>query len=154
MKIIFLDVDGVLNYWGFKELTPNKFLGISDDLVEKLKRIIEKTDAKIVLTSTWKDGISDDMKAIDDDGQYLLDKLWKSGISIYSKTVDFHYDRGRGISNWLSNHTDVEKYVVLDDICFKDFEEYGVINNVVITNEIYGITDDNVEQSVNILTEE
>lgn len=53
MKIIFLDIDGVLNC----EKTPNprKLRYIVDPkLLKRFERLIERTGAKVVLSSTWR----------------------------------------------------------------------------------------------------
>ena len=61
MKIIFLDIDGVLNAFNdFDEmflefqLTGVKKVVIDINKVLRLKEIIDKTGAKIVLISSWK----------------------------------------------------------------------------------------------------
>lgn len=51
MKIIFLDVDGVLNCQNSKSNCYG-IMGIDDDKVSRLRKIVECTDAKIVLIST------------------------------------------------------------------------------------------------------
>ena len=55
MKIIFLDVDGVLNCKSSKSRCGG-FLGIDDSKVKLLKEIIDITGAKIVLSSSWRYG--------------------------------------------------------------------------------------------------
>ena len=54
MKLIFLDIDGVLN------VIPqghDDFGGIfHPEFIENLKHIIEETDAKIVVSSSWRHG--------------------------------------------------------------------------------------------------
>ena len=49
MNIIFLDVDGVLN--SIKELSERSFSKISLNI---LKRIVDETNAKIVVISSWR----------------------------------------------------------------------------------------------------
>jgi len=55
MKVIFLDIDGVLN--SVKSMIESKYEKWSDEpSIENigwLNYIIEKTDAKIVISSTW-----------------------------------------------------------------------------------------------------
>ena len=53
MKVIFLDIDGVLNTPS-SESRCGEYIGIDDEKVKKLKKIVEKTKAEIVLISTWK----------------------------------------------------------------------------------------------------
>src|SRR3954454_22452465 len=53
MKIVFLDIDGVLTC----DQTPNprKFPYVVDrKLLARLKKLLERTGAKVVLTSTWR----------------------------------------------------------------------------------------------------
>lgn len=102
MKVIFLDIDGVLNC----QKTVERFHGfISVDplLVKRLNRILKETDAKIVLSSTWR--LFEDNKEI----------LEKANIKYIDITPDFHTTRGEEISDWLSRHPEVERYVILDD---------------------------------------
>jgi hypothetical protein len=52
-RIIFLDIDGVLNC----KRTPNprKFPYVIDPLLlERFKRVVECTGAEVVLSSTWR----------------------------------------------------------------------------------------------------
>src|SRR5260370_6892656 len=55
MKIIFLDVDGVLNHSGTEgwKTTKDAFV-LDDECLKQLSRILISTDAKIVLSSTWR----------------------------------------------------------------------------------------------------
>ena len=51
-KIIFLDIDGVLNSESYFK---NKIAGVIDpECVRRLNRIIKETDADIVISSSWK----------------------------------------------------------------------------------------------------
>ena len=45
MKLIFLDVDGVLNYSGCKARSATGCLGIDDEKVKLLRQIIDQTGA-------------------------------------------------------------------------------------------------------------
>ena len=59
MKIIFLDVDGVLNSDKYINYTSKKNIdGIKADIdvktIELLKKALDITGAKIVLSSSWK----------------------------------------------------------------------------------------------------
>jgi hypothetical protein len=59
LKVIFLDVDGVLNSrgkWAGCDLANLTDSGTRIDplAVARLKRIVDATDAKIVVSSTWR----------------------------------------------------------------------------------------------------
>ena len=129
MKVVFLDIDGVLN----EEKSRSRccgYLGIDDKKVENLAKIVEETNAKIVLISTWKD----DWRKTDKSHQgimanYLDRKLKKQGLVILDKTksIDkngFHFSRGEGILQYLADNK-VEKYVILDDYQF-DYDSCGL----------------------------
>ena len=138
MKVIFLDIDGVLN----EERSRSRccgYKGIDDKKVENLAEIVKATGAEIVLISTWKD----DWRKTDKARQgmmanYLDKKLKKQGVTVFDKTenVDkasgFHLSRGEGILQFLSTHT-VEKCVILDDYQF-DYDGCGLTENYVKTD--------------------
>ena len=65
MKLIFLDIDGVLNshdYFLKRYSETGKMQGgirpesIDPDALRRLERILEETDAKIIVSSTWRLG--------------------------------------------------------------------------------------------------
>lgn len=87
MKIIFLDVDGILNWGVCKSRAPSGCLGVEDDKVELLKQIVDRTGAKIVLTSTWKSEWfrTDFIEDLPRDGAYLQKRLKRHGLTIMQK---------------------------------------------------------------------
>lgn len=149
MKIIFLDIDGVMNSQDralFIHEQHKKGL-ISDeelynwdlpykDTLEALNYIVKNTGAKIVLSSTWR-GNPDRIKKLNNCfkpyGFEIYDKtchgvyhkdLKKLGFNLrrcYSsytgRNTGLRYttDRGAEIAKWLSDHPDVESFVILDD---------------------------------------
>ena len=58
MKVIFLDIDGVLNSEEYYESFPDgEFIPPIDPVcVERLKRIVDRTGAKLILSSSWRGG--------------------------------------------------------------------------------------------------
>lgn len=75
MRIIFLDIDGVLNgdphRNGNEEGTTGDYFGyIFQKMVAELNGIISHTNAKIVISSTWRipTSVEDNQKMIDDIG--------------------------------------------------------------------------------------
>lgn len=53
-KIIFLDIDGVVNIPPYQKFTP--------ELVSNIEQLIKMTDAKIVMSSSWRDANTERMK--------------------------------------------------------------------------------------------
>ena len=55
MKILFLDIDGVLNSRAYdRKRNWSELTNIDETRLPLVKKIIDKTGAKIVLISTWR----------------------------------------------------------------------------------------------------
>lgn len=130
-KVIFLDVDGVLNCQTTKA-SVGPWIGIDSKKVKLLKQIVDETGARIVLSSSWKSGwFKGDKAAQDREARYLDNKLRREGLHITDKTFDKGLDRGVGITNYVEDHS-VDRFVILDDEEF-DYEECGIIDKLVQT---------------------
>ena len=148
MKILFLDVDGVLNNEETENKTPIGYIGIMDSKVKLLSQIIENTGTKVVISSDWRLCYNEEKE----DYQYLIDKLQKCGIQIFDKTPDLMWQRrGLEIETWLNKHEDVESWVVLDDIYFNDFGRKQFNGHLVITDGYYGLQQTDVDKAIRIL---
>jgi len=103
MKVIFLDIDGVLNC--STTSNPRKLPYIIDKkIVRRLKRLLLRTGAKVVLSSTWR---------IDPIGCYAA-KYW--GVPVFDVCPDLPKSpRCKEILAWLADHPRVTRYVVIDD---------------------------------------
>lgn len=149
-KVIFLDIDGVLNDSRTPDRAPAGFIGIDRNKVALLKRIVENTNAIIVLTSTWKSEWERDPSLRSEDGQYLDDMLSEQGLTIYDKTADRVSNRGYGINRWLFDHPEVESWVVLDDDVFMDYSCMGIMPHLV--KSVYrfpgGLTSELADQAI------
>ena len=146
-KIIFLDVDGVLNDGFTKSRTPSGCVGVMDSKVKLIKKIVDATGAKIVLSSDWR--------LMDEDGldyQYLLKKLSKYGLKIFDKTPDMDWrERWREVSAWLDSHN-VGAWVAIDDIpILYETTDDSFNGHVVITDGTYGINNLDVDTAIKIL---
>ena len=154
MKIIFLDIDGVLNSemyeWSRGEDRADNRIDLSR--VRLLKDIVSATDAKIVLSSTWRLDWDKSPELCGEDGEYINQCLAQYGLSIIDKTpfnsmID---DRRREILTWLSRHRgEVESFVILDDInC--GWEELD--SRVVVTEPYgYGLNEEHVKKAIKLL---
>lgn len=162
MKIIFLDIDGVLNNAVDAENHP-----ISNDPknirssyfysarnVQLLNRITKHTDAKIVISSTWRLGA---------ELQELQELCALMGIEgeVISMTDDLnngHTFRGNEIYKWIKDndeligsHHEFTKYVILDD----DSDMlYWQRRNFIHVNGYIGLTERDSNQSILILNGE
>jgi hypothetical protein len=163
MKIIFLDFDGVLNNDPFlddvlRKENANHCLDIAahkqiiPEKVELVNEIIAKTNAKIVISSTWRQ-----LHDID----FLRNLLKDMGLigeiigTTPIKRVDTNCfwpnspftSRGDEINEWMKGKK-IDSYVILDDIneFFGDQEI-----RFVETDAMIGLTKNNVELAIDIL---
>lgn len=90
-----------------------------------------------------------------------LDNLKRYGFEVYDITPDFfkhvQYSRGYEIHTWLTQHPDVESWVVLDDEWFWDFAYYEIRQHLVETSFYIrdgGLQDAHVEKAIRILNGE
>lgn len=134
MKIIFLDVDGVLNFAMTEARAPSGCLGIASQPLKNLRNIVKATGAYIVLTSTWKQDWDFNEENCPPDGQYLVRRLKREGLHILDKTDDKILDRGQGIVDWLTRHKGVESWVAIDDEVFPDYEACGIMPHLIQTS--------------------
>ena len=128
MKVIFLDIDGVLN---------KKGRTINIDLLNILKYILEKTNAKIVISSSWRLGRMDK----------LLSTFEEHGIKervIGTTSLFCDQNRESEIRDWVIRHENISNWVVIDDL------------NLKITSDKFvhiksGITKENAANIISIL---
>lgn len=126
MKVIFLDIDGVLNTsktFKIREQIEKETgiwnIEIDEFRVAHLKQIIDETGAKIVLSSTWKkdlENVDGKIVPIHEKGEGLLNILNKHGIELYD-ILKKGYDLNREdlITIWLNEHPNVESFIIIDD---------------------------------------
>ena len=154
MKIIFLDIDGVLTSDMYEESRWEKRDDNRIDLsrVKLLAELVKSTDAKIVLTSTWRVDWNKISLLCGDYGKYLNQCLATYNLSIFDKTPFISYlgDRRKEILTWLAHHRrDVESFVILDDM---DYGWEDLNNRVVITNPLgYGLEEDHMQKAIELL---
>ncbi len=119
MKIIFLDIDGVLNSRAYDRTRNwNEQTDIDVTRLPLVKKIVDKTGAKIVLSSTWREHWSEDEAKCDEDGIYINRVFAKFGLEIYGKTpeIGITADRPTEIKAYLKEAKEkVESFVIIDD---------------------------------------
>lgn len=161
-KIIFLDIDGVLNshiiasewkarnsknggYGGwFKEGDPlsKEVIKWGHKNLENLQEIVDQTNAKIVISSTWRIHFS-----IETFKEMFTIYGWKDA-PIIDRTPGGYKTRGLEINRWLKDHPEVESYVIIDD-----FDEFMISQkkNFVNTDPEIGLTYKDAINAINIL---
>lgn len=158
-RIIFLDIDGVLNSMElFDKIQDGKaepFMGINvdEENVKQLKYIVDQTEAEIVLSSSWRHAWHEKgpmMKA----GKSLDRALARYGMKIISKTK--HLDKGNRsleVKDWMQGKR-IQSFVILDDTDY-DWEEYGLEKQWVRTSFMDGgLTLEHAQKAVDILKQD
>lgn len=160
-KYIFLDFDGVLNSGNnynrlvlagrpVKDCYGTQF---DTECVSRLGKILERTGAKIIVTSSWRYVLSmDELRAM-----WCERKLpgTISGIlplDVLLSPDPYSPQRGAEIEEWFSRRgkkANECRYVILDDM--PDFLPHQ-IPHVVCTNPDKGISEEDVEKAVSLLT--
>ena len=152
IKILFLDVDGVLNTIDSKGRLICKNgdlyeLNINNNRIKLLKKIIDDTNCKIVLTSTWRTKYIACNK--------LEKKLKYKNIEIFDYTpiLGEKSMRGEEIKSWLYQYKQkmnihLIKYAILDD---DDMFLDEQLNFFIKTDPFIGLTNENVENIIKIL---
>jgi hypothetical protein len=185
MKIIFLDFDGVLNHelWYKKRFeTINKddvstnypYYEFDLEAVNNLNKIIKETDAKVVVSSTWRIGktvkqLQDMLNLVGFKGEVIdtSPSFYARGIDNEENKINYTIPRGCEIDWWLENKgkfqrinwsmerqeeylekSSVKNYVILDDdsdMLLSQKEHF------IKTSQYRGLTESDVNIAINIL---
>lgn len=156
MKVIFLDFDGVLtNIYSRWTLLPKK--------CDLLGQILDATDAKIVISSSWRrNNLEDTIDFLTniERNSYLngypfpfIDKVIDQTDKSNESELRFsnHECRGNFIQKWLNEHPDVSNYVILDDD--DDMLECQQAH-FVMTSWDRGLNENDVKLAIKILNNE
>jgi len=154
MKIIFLDIDGVLNSRAYDRTRNwNEQTDIDETRLPLVKKIVDGTGAKIVLSSTWREHWNEDADKCDEDGIYIKEVFAKYGLEIYGKTpeIGITADRPTEIKAYLDGAKEkVESFVIIDDYRYA----WGDLSsNFVKTNPNFGLglEEEHVQKAIEIL---
>ena len=157
-NVIFLDIDGVLNSDSFFKAkegspemhpdAPNYHENIALEMfdpkaISLLNTIVEKTQAVIVISSSWR------LAFTLDDLRFILNK---AGLiaDIFDKT-DFKFSSTRynEINWWLRDHKDIDSFIILDDLEASWF--YSLQPYVVQTTWAHGLLPEHVDLAITLM---
>lgn len=165
MKLIFLDIDGVMNSFE-THADPNMpheawnpelmaRLGLSLNIypifVERINKITEETGARIVISSSWRIGYLAEWADV---VIYLHNcglKGFIVGRTPWKNMEDCFATRGEEINGWFEQHPNekIESFIVIDDNTLG--EKYTFKDNFIQTNFQQGIQDIEVEIAIKLL---
>ncbi len=135
-RIIFLDIDGVLNRDGDDENGQHEYF--NEGMVKELSRLISMTNAKVILTSSWRGAFKNYIFwGSEDENEKLvqfMEILKRENIRIYGMTPDGGMRGGitrpLEIRTWLSWYPEIESFVILED---DTFWNWGYLRHNVVT---------------------
>lgn len=146
-KLIFLDIDGVLNSSQFWKKENGTF-NIDDHLLNNLKKICDSTECKIILSSTWR--------LFKDHFEFAAEKLSEIGLTISDITPECPYNietaglqRGMEIKQWMKDTGNLgADFIIIDDNSdFLDWQRPFHIHTDFET----GLTDELTEKAIKLL---
>ena len=177
-KVVFLDIDGVLQpftQYRFEHIDDGDMEAVYEELKDKtgvdytqydiydvaavyydwhlgavseLKRVLDATGAKIVLSSSWRDEDNTRMRdlfRIHDLDEYFLDRTvileYTSDLSHYKAVLNLTDDkywetRTVEILYYLHEHPEVKAYVAVDDLRLDGLEKHFVKTSNKLTPEL------------------
>lgn len=156
MKLVFLDVDGVLNYYNdanldVKNKICSKYLSelpyayMNKDLVSNFSNFVNNyTDIKIIISSSWR-GCYPDLATLIMDFEEM--GLPKDRIIDKTPGPGGFIGRGSEIRCWLDNNKFNGEFCIVDDCMVYPYIE----DKLVLTDGDTGITDKDIEEIKKIL---
>ena len=168
-KIVFLDFDGVLNTEYYQNLLCYQGLAYQDEYgalfdpeaTMQLKRIVDATNAKIIIESSWKflglEAMAEMWSERQLPGQVI--DITSSSVSdqlLLTANLDdidpaMGHCKGMEIASWLADNAGPDaRYVIIDD-------EYVILDSqvphLILTNPYDGITEELADKAISILND-
>ena len=145
MKVVFLDMDGVMtddyliNYEYKHRHENNNQLFMLEDKFVTLKKIVDKYDLKVVISSSWKCGIeyyeADGEETVIDRVKEVFNKYDIPYIGTTPCVPNPNFRGGQemwteyDIQAYLIEHPEVTDYVIFDD---HEYHDLNTLNNHLI----------------------
>lgn len=153
-KVIFLDMDGVLNSTHFfrskddaglveYSQSDDFFRGMIDPVaVGVLSEIATKSGAALVLSSSWRNVITLE------DLEPMLREAGYRGLGFVGKTDSRGAHRNEEIRRFLIQHPEIKRFLVLDDT-----KDAHIPGHTILTSPATGLLPTHVRPALNVLGE-
>lgn len=150
MKVLFLDIDGVLNSYGSRNRAGSDFATHKawlESAVSELKRIQAETHCFIVISSDWR--LQENILRLREGWIHFSLPGWLSTTPVLGLNNIYNFNRGKEIKAWLTEAgTQVETFAILDDNPWMLPEQEG---NFVRTEDWTGLTKHDADKVISIL---
>lgn len=146
MKIVFLDIDGVLNNSFHNEFSRHHGgLEFAPSCVANIIELLNETDAKVVITSTWRI-----RHTVDSLNRKVLTHYGLADYVVGHTPVLDDCPRGEEIKTFLENtNLLIDRFIIIDDD--NDMGEF--LGRLVRTNNRKGFTSTDKEKALKLLRE-
>lgn len=155
MRVVFLDVDGVLDVLEQNIEHPWTWSPVQTSSIKRLNEIVKRTGAHVVVASTWRNDFTPTQVRRKLRAKGFQGRLIGATPKLFDAKVD--YPRGVEVKAWLTGadhhnwprsvHEPVESFVILDDR-----NDYGDIEPFrVMPDSEKGLSARNVADAVRIL---
>ena len=163
MKVVFLDIDGVLNSYDFivknhnnilnyyknNKYDPNdmeqaadiQLMTIDMEKFNMLRDAVNKIGAYVVIISSWK---------INREYKQIKERFINMGLPVIGETKDRNIGRGNGIKNYVLENK-VDRYVVIDDNIFSDYDEEIIKRFIKTDSYDGGLKRKHIDMLINML---
>lgn len=161
-RVIFLDIDGVLNsnFWNEshqREISDGRL--IDGEKIRLLAALVERTEAELILHSGWRFWFDEALEPLCPEAANLAELLAGEGLEIAGVTPDLTTDEIRRTKKfslvkadeillWLEEHPDVTGWVVLDDL---DLHNDEIEAHQVRTDQSTGLTWEDIVEAERLL---
>lgn len=146
MKVIFLDIDGVMNsqdWYEFIEDTDlDKSQGFGRDIdyraVKLLNLYIKKHDLYIVITSSWRElTLKQTLQVLGETAMVdIIDRI------IGQTPRRFDGNRGKEIDMFLKDRPEIDEFYIIDDDSFDIHQKEHLIQ----TDYVHGLTQEDLDK--------
>ena len=133
MKVIFLDIDGVVCLHKSKSNWEKDEEIFDAECCRRLKEILQATESKLVLSSSWR--------LFPESFAYVLEQFEPYGITKenFIGITPFLNDRPKEILAYLENHREIDRFIAIDDeMYYCDAFPY---DRLILTEVYSGITE-------------
>jgi len=136
-KILFLDVDGVLHPYSARDNEEHQF---RQDCMQRLKRIVDETGCKVVLSSAWRHSARDTAIVNRQLERYDIEPVIST-----TRIGDDEFHRHDDILEWVERNP-TNSWVAVDDMHLHQLREHyvGTVGEI-------GLSDANADQAIKIL---
>lgn len=166
MRVVFLDIDGVLNHPGTYSddaapwrRDPSELVRVpvAPECMDRLNRLIADTEARIVISSSWRlfarwQDLAPALaryglvgEVVGETPDLINDAAWleawrkrEGGPFMYERL-----ERGMEIAEWLGQHPEVTGFVILDDCS----DMADLKPRLVHVDPVIGLDDPDVERA-------